>query len=235
MIGKIILIPNTIGDADVSFLLPSEITIIVSSLKYFIVEDIRTARRFLKKLNSEIIIDDLVFFSLNKHTNKDDIQDFLNPVFSGNDIGLISEAGVPCVADPGNTIVELAHNFNVKVIPLVGPSSILLSLMASGLNGQNFAFNGYLPVNKNERISKIKMLETRSLRENQSQMFMEAPYRNNQLLDVVLSTCRANSMLCIACNITNSNEFIKTMTIDEWKMNKPDLNKKPSIFIIQAK
>ncbi len=208
---------------------------IINSIKYFIVEDIRTARRFLKKIDKEINIDELIFFALNKHTDKNQISEYLKPVFEGNNIGIISEAGTPCIADPGNIIVGMAHNFNIKVVPLVGPSSIVLAMMASGLNGQNFAFNGYLPIKDNERKNKIKTLEIISAKENQSQIFMETPYRNNKLLKEILNTCRKDTFLCIASNITAKNEFIKTMTIDEWKTNIPDLNKKPSIFIIHAK
>lgn len=232
--GKIFLIPNLIGNTNINDVLPCNLKDIISHIDYFIVENIRNARRFLKKIDKNINIDILNFFVLNKNTQINDLNDFLMPAFSGNDIGLISEAGLPCIADPGSKIVNLAHQFNIKVVPVSGPSSIFMALMASGLNGQNFAFNGYLPINKSERTSKIKNLELRSEKENQSQIFIETPYRNNQLLNDILSTCRGNTMLGIAAEISTENEFIKTLTIAEWKKIKPDLNKKPTIFILQA-
>lgn len=234
MTGRILLIPNTLGNNNLSAVLPPDIKTVVSELKFFIVEDLRNARRFLKKLNSEIIIDDLEFYTLNKHTDKNDVEEFILPAFKGHDIGLISEAGLPCIADPGNVIVELGHKFNLKIVPLSGPSSIIMALIASGFNGQNFAFNGYLPVNKHERVEKIKSIESRSLKEKQTQIFMETPYRNNQLMEDVLKTCRNNTLLCIASNISLENEFIKTMTISEWKLYNKSFNKQPAVFLLQA-
>jgi 16S rRNA (cytidine1402-2'-O)-methyltransferase len=234
MSGRILLIPNTIGNTNIAEVLPPDLKSIVLRLKFFIVEDIRNARRFLKLLNKEIVIDDIEFFVLNKHTDKNIVEEFILPAFKGHDIGLISEAGLPCIADPGNIIVELGHKFNMKIVPLSGPSSIIMALIASGLNGQNFAFNGYLPVNKHERLEKIKSIESRSLKEKQTQIFMETPYRNNQLMEDVLKTCRNNTLLCIASNISLKNEFIKTMTIGEWKNYKKDLNKQPAVFLVQA-
>ena len=174
------------------------------------------------------------FFELNKHTNIDNINSYFNPIYKGFDIGLLSEAGMPCIADPGSIIVNLAHKNNIRVIPLVGPSSILLALIASGMNGQNFAFHGYLPVSKNNRILKIKQLEKISFSEKQAQIFMETPYRNNQLLSDLINTCNPNTMLSIASEICSKNEFIQTKTIAEWKkIIVPDLNKKPSVFVLQ--
>ena len=235
MTGKIYLIPNTISDDSIDLAIPLEVKNIISKLSHFIVEDIRTARRFLKKVNKDFDIDLISFYTLNKHTKSNDVFEYLQVTFQGTDIGIISEAGAPCIADPGNVIVALAHKYNLSVVPLTGPSSILLALMASGLNGQNFAFNGYLPVQKNERTLKIRNLEQRSLREKQTQIFMETPYRNDQLLSDILSTCKNNTFLCIASNINDKNEFIKTLSISEWKTTKNiSINKKPSIFLIQA-
>lgn len=231
MKGKLYLIPTTIGDTPVNHVIPQLNLSIINQIKYYIVENERTARRSLIKMGIKIPIDDLEFFLLNKHTRKEDIPEFLK--FTDKyDLGLISEAGVPAVADPGSEIVSLAHERNIEVIPLTGPSSILLALMASGLNGQNFAFAGYLPVNKSERILRIRQLEQRSKAENQSQLFIETPYRNNQLLETVLNTCLPDTQLCIATDITNQNAFIKTRSILAWRKKKPDLNKRPTIFIL---
>ncbi len=232
--GKIFLIPNLIGNTRINDVLPYNLKDIITNIDFFIVENIRNTRRFLKKIDENINIDKLHFFVLNKNTQNNEVNDFIMPVFTGHDIGLISEAGLPCIADPGSKIVNLAHQFNIKVVPTSGPSSIFMALMASGLNGQNFAFNGYLPINKSERINKIKLLELRSEKEKQSQIFIETPYRNNQLLNDVLSTCRANTRLGIAAEISTENEFIKTLAIAEWRKINPDLNKKPAIFILQA-
>ncbi len=234
MAGSIFLIPNTLGNNEISDVIPDSVIKLVPELKYFIVENIRNARRFLKKINKDINIDEIEFFELNKHTDENSAINFIQPAFKGIDIGLLSEAGLPCIADPGNIIVSLAHKFEIKVVPISGPSSIIMALIASGLNGQNFAFNGYLPVSKQERVSKIKSLELRSLKEKQTQIFMETPYRNNQLLEDVLKTCNNNTFLCVAANISLENEFIKTMTIGEWRKYKKDFNKQPAIFVIQA-
>ena len=183
-------------------------------------------------MNSDINIDELTFFVLDKHTKPYDIPSFLNPIDQGHSIGLLSEAGCPGVADPGADIVLLAHNKKIRVIPMIGPSSILLSVMASGLNGQSFAFNGYLPVEKGDAIKTLKMLEDRSIKEKQTQLFIETPYRNLKILEDIIATCRPQTRLCIACDITTENEFIKTMTVAQWRKNKPDINKRPAIFLI---
>jgi 16S rRNA (cytidine1402-2'-O)-methyltransferase len=232
--GKIYLIPNLLGDSNHEDTIPQHIPSLVFGIKYFIVENLRTTRRFLKKLKKEINIDELKFYELNKFTNPMDIESFLKPATEGHDIGIISEAGVPGVADPGADVIRIAHQIDIQVIPLVGPSSLLLALMASGLNGQNFAFNGYLPINKSERFHKIRFFEKRSKHEKQSQLFIETPYRNNTLLDNFLAACQPNTSLCIAVDITLETEFIKTKTIQEWKNGKPDLHKRPCIFIIQS-
>jgi 16S rRNA (cytidine1402-2'-O)-methyltransferase len=207
---------------------------IAERLDLFLVENLRTARRYLKMLNRQRNIDALTFFELNKDTKVGEIQKYLVPILGGKDAGIISEAGCPGIADPGSEIVKIAHQKNIRVCPLVGPSSILLALISSGMNGQNFAFSGYLPLKEPDRSRKIKMLENRSAVENQSQLFMETPYRNQKLLTEILTLCNKNTRLCIAADITTATEFIQTKTIGEWKQQIPDIDKKPAIFILQA-
>lgn len=232
MNGKVYLLPITMSDsADVAEVIPSEVISRILSLRFFVVENIKTTRRFLRKLDSTFPIDDSAFYILNKHTKKIDIDGFLSPCLNGNDLGIMSEAGVPGVADPGADVVSIAHQKDLQVVPLVGPSSILMSMMASGLNGQNFAFNGYLPI-KDGRAKRIKQLEQRVFSENQAQIFIETPFRNNHLLKDLLDNLLADTMLCVASNITAENEFIKTMKVSKWKKNIPDLSKLPTIFII---
>jgi 16S rRNA (cytidine1402-2'-O)-methyltransferase len=226
------LIPTSLGESSFDNILPSHNTEIVTELKHFIVEDIRTARRFLKKANPAIEIDNLTFYILNQHTTPDELSSFIRPLFDGFDLGVLSEAGCPAIADPGADIVALAQQHNFKVVPLVGPSSILLSLMASGFNGQSFAFVGYLPIEAAERTKMIRKLETRAYTEDQSQIFIETPYRNMKMLDEILKTCQPNTKLCIAVDITLSTEYIKTKKIKDWKTQLPDLNKRPCIFLI---
>lgn len=227
------LIPNTLGECKTSNVLPAINIDIIRKIKHFIVEDVRTARRFLKKVDSNINIDELQFYTLNKHTSPNELSSYLEPLEKGFDMGVISEAGCPAIADPGAEVVKIAQTKNLKVVPLVGPSSILLGLMASGFNGQSFAFVGYLPIQGNERTQRIKQLEKRAKTENQSQIFIETPYRNQKLLSEILSTCQGNTKLCIACDITLESEYIKTKSINEWKKSAlPDLNKRPSIFIL---
>ncbi|NMB49754.1 MAG: SAM-dependent methyltransferase [Bacteroidales bacterium] len=226
------LIPSTLGDTPVERVLPSYNTEIVSRLRFFIVENVRTARRFLKKCHADIDIDKLTFYELNKHTNRNDIPEFLQPLKEGNSMGIISEAGCPAVADPGAEIVALAHREGYKVVPLVGPSSPLLALMASGFNGQNYAFHGYLPIDSNERAKAIKKLETHAYNENQTQLFIETPYRNQKLAEDILLHCKPQTRLCIAMNITCEDEYIATKTVKEWKNRLPDMNKKPCVFLL---
>lgn len=226
------LIPTTLGDTSLDRILPSYNTEVISALKYFIVEDVRTARRFLKKSNPAIVIDELTFFELNQHTSPASISDFLIPMKNGHDIGVISEAGCPAIADPGADVVAIAQSKSYKVVPLVGPSSILLALMASGFNGQSFAFNGYLPVQPSDRVKAIKRLENRVYAENQSQLFIETPYRNMKMLEDILQSCRPETKLCVAADITLETEFIITLPVSVWKKNIPDLNKRPCIFIL---
>ena len=231
--AKIYLIPVTLGESSVEKVIPSDIKTIVSGIKFFIVENIRSARRFLKKINPEINIDELDFKELNEHTPARGIEQFLEPLAKGADIGIISEAGCPGVADPGADVVKIAHQKGFTVVPLVGPSSILLSLMASGMNGQNFAFIGYLPVKPVDRNKAIRELEKRSFSERQTQIFIETPYRNNKLIDDLLANCQSQTRLCIAADITLDTEMIKTATIADWKKTKPDINKRPTIFLLQ--
>ena len=232
MAAQLILIPVTLGRTSVSKVLPSYNRELISSITYFIVEDIRSARRFLKQIDPAIRPDDLVFYVLNKHTSKEELSGFLHPIDEGHSVGIISEAGCPAIADPGGELVFLAHQKNIPVVPLVGPSSILLALMASGLNGQKFAFEGYLPVHSELRIKTLKRLEQRLNTENQTQIFIETPYRNNQLLDDILKTCKPATCLCIAVDITSDIEWIKTKSIEEWKKTIPELSRRPCIFAL---
>ena len=226
------LIPTTLGETALDTILPAQNDQIVISLKYFIVENIRTARRFLKKVNREINIDELTFFELNQHTSPEVISTFLKPMQEGQDMGVISEAGCPAVADPGADVVAIAQQRNYVVKPLVGPSSILLSLMASGFNGQSFTFHGYLPIQQSDRAKMLKKMEVQIYNNNQTQLFIETPYRNMKMLEDILTVCMPDTKLCIAVDITLETEFIKTKTVKEWKSQKPDLNKRPCIFLL---
>jgi 16S rRNA (cytidine1402-2'-O)-methyltransferase len=230
--ASLYLIPNLLSDSPWTEVLPQPVSGIVSNLRFFIVEDVRNARRFLKKLEPAIHIDNLVFFELNKFTTDQQKAEYLKPLSDGSDIGLISEAGCPGVADPGADIVRLAHLRNFRVIPLVGPSSILLALMASGLNGQQFAFHGYLPVKQPERISKIQLIERQAYSLKQTQIFIETPYRNNPLINDLLKTCQPSTLLCMAADLTSEQEFIQTRTIGDWKKQVPNLDKIPAIFLL---
>ena len=231
MKGNLYLVPNLLGEGNPEEVLSPDALNIIRGLRYFIVEDIRTARRFLSKAKITAAIDDLIFFTLNEHTIISEIGQFLAPI-SENDMGIISDAGVPGVADPGADIVRIAHAKDIRVVPLVGPSSILMAMMASGMNGQSFAFNGYLPVKNPDRTSRIKFFEKRALSENQTQLFIEAPYRNMQLLEDILKSCLPETMLGIATDISLSTEFIKTRSILDWKKHLPELHKRPTIFMI---
>jgi 16S rRNA (cytidine1402-2'-O)-methyltransferase len=230
--AKLYLIPNVLSDGDWQNVLPAQIHPILTNTKHFIVENIRTTRRFMKQVNKDIIIDECTFFELNKRTQSSELPAFLKPLADGFDMGVVSEAGCPGVADPGADIVKLAHQKGFQVVPIVGPSSILLALMASGLNGQNFAFKGYLPVKPNERVKEINALEKRIRSENQTQIFIETPYRNNQLIGDLLKTCSPATQLCIAANVTGEDEFIATKSIQEWKKKVPELHKQPVIFLL---
>ena len=230
--AAIYLIPVTLGDTAIDHVLPSYNKEVIFGIRHFIVEDVRSARRFLKKVDSSINIDALTFYPLNKHTSAQEMSTYLSPLAQGNPMGVISEAGCPAVADPGADVIAVAQRKNYKVVPLVGPSSIILSVMASGFNGQSFAFNGYLPVEQSDRIRKIKELEQRAYNENQTQIFIETPYRNNKMAEDIVRTCRPQTRLCIAANITLDGEYIHTKTVHEWRGKLPDLNKMPCIFLI---
>ncbi len=233
MQASLVLIPTTLGDLDtVDNVLPDYNIKLTHGIKVFIVEQLRTARRFLRKINHPIPIDEMTFYELNKHTDLNKVSAYLKAIGKGESVGLISEAGTPCVADPGSLIVKMAHQRNIDIIPLVGPNSIILALMASGFNGQNFVFHGYLPVDKSERGRKIQQLETEAYKNKQTQIFIETPYRNMQLFESLLKTCKSSTLLCIACNISLDDQFIKTSSIEDWKKEKVDLNKKPTVFLV---
>jgi 16S rRNA (cytidine1402-2'-O)-methyltransferase len=226
------LVPSLLSDSDWQVALPAGIVPVLTETKYFIVENVRTARRFMKLVDKNIIIDSLNFYELNKHTDPVEIAGFLKPALDGYDMAVISEAGCPGVADPGADVVLIAHKKGIRVVPLSGPSSVIMALMASGLSGQSFAFNGYLPVNKNERTKTIANIEERAVKQQQTQIFIETPYRNNQLIKSLLDKCKPSTLLCIAANLTGNNEFIATKTIEQWKRNIPDLNKQPAVFLL---
>jgi len=234
MSAKLYLVPITLGESKIESVIPQTVIDETIKIRHFIVENIRTTRRYLRTLDKSFPIDDTQFFELNKHTKPEQIMSYLAPLKEGFNVGVVSEAGVPGVADPGAAVVELAHQSKIQVVPFVGPSSILMSVMASGLNGQNFAFNGYLPVKSGERVKHLKHLEKRSIQERQSQLFIETPYRNNHMIDDMVNHLNHSTKLCIACDITLESEFIKTDTIQNWKKNKPDIKKRPAIFIIQG-
>ena len=227
------LLPVTLGDTEIDNVLPSYNREIIRQIKFFIVENVRSARRFLKKVDRDINIDELTFYLMDKHTDAAKMASYLKPLEEGNAMGVISEAGCPAVADPGADVVAVAQRKNLRVIPMVGPSSIIMSVMGSGFNGQSFAFNGYLPIEPSERTKRIKQLETRAYTEDQTQLFIETPYRNHKMLEELLRTCKPSTRLCIASGITCAEEYIHTHTIAEWKKIKlHDLSKIPTIFLI---
>ncbi len=232
MKGKIYLIPVTLGGEDFKDVIPEKAIEITRRLRHFVVEDIRSARRYLRSIDRAFPIDETVFFELNEHTGESDISHFLGPVINGSDIGLMSEAGLPGIADPGAKLVSLAHRKKITVTPLSGPSSIIMALISSGMNGQNFSFNGYLPVKPAERSAKLRELEKKA-QEGYAQIFMETPYRNQKMMECILESCKNDSLLCIAADITLPSESIITMRISEWKMNIPDLNKRLAVFVLQ--
>lgn len=234
MTRNLYLIPATLGETPVEQVIPAGNLQIIRTLRHFVVEEERSARRFLVHCGLKPILEEVHFYVLNEHTREEEIPQLLNP--SGDaDLGLLSEAGVPAVADPGARLVEEAGRRKIRIIPLPGPSSLILALMASGLNGQCFAFHGYLPVKPQERANRIRFLEKRSEQEKQSQLFIEAPYRNNQLTAAFLENCRPGTRLCIASDLTLAEEWIRTRTIREWKLQPPpDLKGRPAVFILQG-
>ncbi|MDR0969410.1 MAG: SAM-dependent methyltransferase [Lentimicrobiaceae bacterium] len=230
-IGKLFLIPTLLGNTTPESVLPEGTLKIVREIRFFIVENIRTTRRTLSKIGMGNLIDSIEFIELNKHKNAN-MMDYLGVAFEGNNIGLMSEAGTPCVADPGSVVVEMAHQAGIQVVPLSGPNALIMALMGSGFNGQVFAFHGYLPINERERINAIKNLEKRSMIYNETEIFIETPFRNNALLETLSQHCSAATRLCIASNITMPDEQILSLPIADWKGMKIDLNKKPAVFLI---
>ena len=230
--GNLYLIPATIGEGAVDKVIPSYNQSIINKIDIYIVEEVRTARRFLKKAGIIKPIDELTFFVLNEHSKDYEITSYLDAIKEGKHVGLLSEAGVPCIADPGAAIVKIAQSNNINVIPLVGPSSIFMALMASGFNGQKFAFLGYLPVDKKQRSDKLKEIERLMYQRNETQIFIETPYRNNQMIETILSSCRNETLLCIATDVSMDTEFIKTKSIAQWKKSVPEINKRATVFLL---
>ena len=230
--GKLYLIPTTLGEMNPEDVLPHTVKRAIDFIDDYIVENEKTARKFIKSVHQEKIQSSLRISLLNKRTEASELKSMISPCLNGQNIGLMSEAGCPGVADPGAVIVKLAHENGIQVIPLVGPSSILLAMMASGMNGQSFAFNGYLPIDKGEKKSALKSFENLSNSKNQSQIFIETPYRNNKLLEDLVQILQPNTHLCIATDITLPTEYIKTFRVADWKKTKVDLHNRPTIFII---
>ena len=234
MNGKLLLFPVPIGADLLDSSLPAENQRLLASCRTFIVEELRTARRFLKKAGYPHPIDDTCFLVLNEHTPPEAVEGYLEPIGRGENIGLLSEAGLPCVADPGAAAVAAAQRRGIEVVPLVGPSSLMLALMASGLGGQSFAFNGYLPVDRTARAAAIRRLEERALREHQTQLFIEAPYRNNQLLEALAATLRPQTLVCVACDLTLPTQYVRTLAAARWKQEreKVNLHKRNTVFLV---
>lgn len=231
--GILYLIPTTLGDtAETADVLPVKVNEVINSTDEYIVENEKSARQFLKKMGLKKPLQEIVLYPLNQHTEAHEVSAYLKNLNEGKNIGVISEAGCPGIADPGAEVVRLAHQQHIRVVPLVGPSSILLALMASGFNGQSFTFHGYLPKERPDRIRKIKELERTAGQKKQTQIFIETPYRNMHLLEDVLANCEGSTLLCIACDITLPTEMIQTKTVAAWKKALPDLNKRPAIFLI---
>ncbi len=230
--GKLYLIPTTLGDNEPLLVLPLSVKKVIEELDYFIVENQKTARKFIKKITPKKSQPSLILKSIDKYADSLEVSTYLDVCENGVSVGLLSEAGVPAIADPGSELVKLAHQKNIKVIPLVGPSSIILAMMASGMNGQSFTFNGYLPIDTSERKRMIKQLEKLSFDKNQSQIFIETPYRNEKMFAELKASLLPKTDLCIATDITLETEYIRTLSIEKWKKEHPDLHKRPTIFII---
>ena len=229
------LIPVTLGNTPIEQVLPVYNKQVICNIRHFIVEEVRTARRFLKQVDRDINIDELTFYPMGKHADAASFSKYLDALRNGEDMGVISEAGCPAVADPGADVVAIAQREGLKVVPLVGPSSILLAVMGSGFNGQSFAFHGYLPIAPTDRAKRLKQLESRSAAEHQTQLFIETPYRNHKIIADILSACNPRTRLCIASGLTTEKEYICSKTVKEWKQAPPpDLNKIPTIFAIYA-
>lgn len=235
MSPSLYLIPVTLGNTPIENVLPAYNKEVILKIRHFIVEEARTARRFLKQVDKDTDIDSLAFYPMGKHADTALFSRYLEPLRHGEDVGVISEAGCPAVADPGADIVAIAQRENLNVVPLVGPSSILLAVMGSGFNGQSFAFNGYLPIDPPARLKRIKQLESRSAAERQTQLFIETPYRNAKMIADILSACHPSTRLCVAAGLTTPQQFLRTKTVREWeKSPSPDLSKIPAIFAIYA-
>jgi 16S rRNA (cytidine1402-2'-O)-methyltransferase len=230
--GSLFLIPTVLAPGTAGQILAPQVREALSRLDYFFSENLRTSRRFISELKTGRSIESLTFYELNKDTPEAETAGQMQILLDGSDAGVLSEAGCPGVADPGAVAVRLAHRMGIRVVPLVGPSSILLALMGSGFSGQSFAFHGYLPIDRDERSKAVRQLEKEALQKNQTQIFMETPFRNNQLLDELLRTCQPNTPLCIACQITAPDELILTLPVKEWKKQRPDLHKKPTVFLL---
>mgnify|MGYP001067798697 CR=1 FL=1 len=226
------LIPTPLGETALDIVLPEETRRIAARLTHFVVEHSKTARAFLKQVGTETPLQQLQLAELNEHTPENQLDALLAPLLAGHDLGLLSEAGCPAVADPGANLVRLAHRKGIPVRPLVGPSSILLALMASGLVGQRFAFHGYLPAKPDERAQALKDLEKRAEREDAAQAFIETPYRNDAMLESILTACRDDTLVCVASELTTSNEFVATCRVRDWRAKRPDLHKRPAVFLI---
>lgn len=232
--GKLFLIPSPLGDNDPSEVIPSYVLGLLPQLDTFVVEEVRTARRYLSKAGLKGQIDRLAFYELNEHTEDAQIEKYIDLFDNGHDVGLISEAGLPAVADPGAQLVSLAHRHGIEVVPFVGPSSLMLSLMASGLNGQSFAFCGYLPAKPDERKNRLRSIEKLSAGSRQTQIFIETPYRNDQMFKDILAVCHEGTRVCVAANITMPDAYIRTMTVREWKKEGLTIGKRPCVFLLLA-
>jgi 16S rRNA (cytidine1402-2'-O)-methyltransferase len=232
MSAELYLIPVTLGDSPVENVIPAFPLEVLNKLEHFIVEDLRSARRYLRKAGFKASFDDVQFYLLNEHSQDDELQEMLDVLLEGHSAGILSEAGVPAVADPGTQMVDLAHAHGIRVIPLVGPSSILMALMASGMNGQAFRFHGYLPIKNPMKANKIRQIEKSAMDSGETQIFMETPYRNMNLIEDILKICREETLLCLAADISLDTEFIKTKAVREWKKEIPQLHKRPAIFLL---
>jgi 16S rRNA (cytidine1402-2'-O)-methyltransferase len=233
--GKLYLIPSPLGENEPSEVIPGPVLDLLKKLDTFIVEETRTARRYLSKAGLKGHIDSLKFFELNEHTRPEEVESYIPLFGDGHDIGLITEAGLPAVADPGAQLVALCHREGIVVVPEVGPSSLMLALMASGLNGQSFAFCGYLPAKTEERRQALRAIEKRSAAGNQTQLFIETPYRNDSMMTDILSTCQGNTKICIAANITMPDAFIRTYSVSQWRNSPVVIGKRPCVFLLLAK
>ena len=234
MPGRLILFPVPIGAEDVEASLPAYNLQLLNGCHTFIVEELRTARRFLKHVGYQQSIDGTTFHILNEHTEPAEIGHYLDPIDKGEDVGLLSEAGLPCVADPGALVTRMAQSKCVEIVPLVGPSSLMLALMASGLNGQQFAFLGYLPVDRHQRAAAIRSIEQTAIRTGQTQIFIEAPYRNNQMLEALSDTCRPETLICVACDLTLASQTVRTLTAAQWRKQRQNINlhKRNTVFLV---